>query len=127
MPDFRSGNLDSRRVSVDAIVRSVSVESNHPVLELDASGVIIRAHFLGSLQEAIALVDARIEAIGIAGAMFNTRRQITGLQLFVAGSQHVRVIEPALALGAISRIRVAEVTQSHQIVVQDIGCEYRAW
>lgn len=111
MPDYSNGLLDSTRVSIDAIVRSVSVESNHPVLELDAWGVMVRAHFLGSQQQAAALVDARVEAAGVAGAIFNTRRQITGLHMFVPGPAGLRVIDPGLPVESAPLLRVAEVTQ----------------
>jgi signal transduction histidine kinase/CheY-like chemotaxis protein len=127
LSELNSGLLDSTRVTVNAIVRSVSFGSNHPILDLNVAGVAVRAHFLGDRAQAAALVDARVQLTGVAGAIFNTRRQIVGMQMFIPATGHIRVIEPGLTLQAIPRLRIAEVTQfspdrrpGHRIRIQGV-------
>jgi signal transduction histidine kinase len=48
------------------------------------------------------LLDARVAILGVCGTLYNERRQLRGIQLFVPGPDNLRVIEPPSASDRVS-------------------------
>ncbi|HTU99397.1 MAG TPA: response regulator [Luteitalea sp.] len=92
-----AGLLDSQFVEVSGIVRRLSVDVvQHLNLEVDVEGARITAQvpsFTGTWP--MHLVDAEVRIRAVAGAEFNTRRQLTGIQLLVPMLEQVEVTRPS--------------------------------
>ncbi len=92
---FFRGEVDSLRVELEGIVRTVYGDANHAFLELENGGI----RFLTTIPNysgrelPLDLVDARVRIRGSAGIHFNLRRQISGYQLYTPGIQEVLVLE----------------------------------
>jgi PAS domain S-box-containing protein len=107
-----SGKEDSQWVEVQGVVRTAREESGHSVLELALSS--------GRLAVRIPLVDATIPRLvdatvrlrGVCGGLFNQKRQLVGVQLFVPSLAYVRVDEkPASDPYAIALRPIASLLQ----------------
>ena len=96
---LRSGAFDSQWVTVSGLVRRVSTDAQgHLFFELRTGGVTFWGQvpsFTGRLPEH--LVDSLVTVQAVAGSIGNSRRQLTGLQLFVPTLAHIAVDRPALA------------------------------
>jgi len=92
-----TGVEDSQWTAVEGIVLAVSRgDGGHLILDLlaglrrfrvlipDPKGQPLPTH----------LVDARVRVQGVAGTLFNTRRQILGIQVFCPGLDYVSVLVP---------------------------------
>jgi signal transduction histidine kinase/CheY-like chemotaxis protein len=109
---LRAGAFDSQWVTVTGIVRRVSVDTQkHFFFEMRTGGVAIYGqvpNFSGPLPEH--LVDSVVTVQAVAGAIPNSRRQMTGVQLFAPTLQHIRVDSPSpadplrIALSPIDRL-----------------------
>jgi signal transduction histidine kinase/CheY-like chemotaxis protein len=95
--ELSAGVFDSQWVEAAGIVRRVSMDANqHLELDLDVDGTRMRAQipgFVGRLPSH--LVDAELRVTAVAGAIFNSRSQLTGIQLLVPGLAHLTTIRPA--------------------------------
>ena len=90
---LRAGGFDSQWVRVSGIVRRVSTDQQkHLFFEMRTGGVVIYGqvpNFSGPLPEH--LVDSIVTVEAVAGAISNSRRQMTGVQLFTPTLQHVHI------------------------------------
>ena len=105
--ELLSGSEDSQWVQVKGIVHSVTVEdklppdmrSGPPQLALKiASGSHWFKARIGTFQSGGdygRLVDSTVSVRGACGTLFNNRRQLTGIQLFVPDMEQVTVIQAA--------------------------------
>ncbi len=91
------GLQDGNWVEVSGVVRSVREESRHPVIELANGNDRFRAHVIGDPAWAARLIDCRVRLRGVCGTVFNRRRQLIGIQLFVPGQAFVHIEEAAPA------------------------------
>ena len=99
-----SGAEDSRVVDVEGVVRSASVNR---IAALDlAYGTERFTAYVPGLAHPERLLDARLAIHGVCGTLYNDRRQLRGIQLFVPGPDGLRVIEPP---GASTRVAVDHV------------------
>ena len=96
---LRAGAFDSQLVSVSGVVRRVSSDSQkHLYFEMRTGGLVLYGQvpeFTGPVPEH--LVDSVVTVQAVAGAITNSRRQMTGAQLFVPTLAHIRVDSPAPA------------------------------
>ena len=95
-----SGTEAGNLVEVHGIVNSTAFSAKQQWLELDVAvlGDTYRAHIPGySNTDPLPtwLVDARVRLRGVAGTVFNQRRQTFGLELFVPSMESVKVVRPA--------------------------------
>ena len=109
LEDLLSGEQDSQFVEVRGIVHSARMETM--LLAHRQEGVPELALVIASGRNKFkawitkfdrttdysSLVDARVAVRGACGALFNEKRQLVGVQLFVAGTDQVQVVEPAPA------------------------------
>lgn len=88
------GREDSRWIQLGGIVRSVVQEEAESVLTLVWGNDRYNAHVLAKAEELRPLVDAEVELQGVCGALFNGKRQLMGIELYVPGKEHIRVLRP---------------------------------
>jgi signal transduction histidine kinase len=105
LEDLLSGEQDSQFVEVRGIVRSARIESMllaHRQEGLPALALIVasrRNKFKAWITDFdrtadyASLVDARVAVRGACGALFNEKRQLVGIQLFVPTREQVQIEE----------------------------------
>lgn len=98
--DLSSGLEDSQWVEVRGVVRASSISEIWGrlvlslILSVDGATVTAYIHdFSGRDYER--LVDATVRLDGVCGTIFNDRRQLTGVRIFVPDLKNVVVQEPA--------------------------------
>lgn len=107
LEDLLSGEQDSQFVEVRGIVRSARIEgmllahreSDVPALALTiSSGNNKFKAWITDFDRTwdfASIVDARVSVRGACGALFNEKRQLEGIQLFVPNSAQVHIEDPA--------------------------------
>ncbi len=107
LEDLLAGKQDSQWVAVRGIVRSVGFEDALPpnmrkgppllVLGIAVGNTKFKARIkeFKSGQDYSGLVDSTVTVQGACGSLFNEKRQLVGIQLFVPGVSQVRVEESA--------------------------------
>jgi hypothetical protein len=94
-----SGEQDSKWVEVSGIVHSAVVTRSwgRPILllNIDLGPGTITARVLHFDSKFEDLVDARVRVTGVCGAVFNDKRQLIGLRLYVSDSGSVHVEQPS--------------------------------
>jgi signal transduction histidine kinase/DNA-binding NarL/FixJ family response regulator/HPt (histidine-containing phosphotransfer) domain-containing protein len=90
-----SGQYDSDWVSAEGVVQSVFDEGGHPVLLLRAGAHQFRATLWPHVDPTLPgrLVDARVRIRGACGTLFNERRQLISIQVFVPREDQITVLE----------------------------------
>jgi Signal transduction histidine kinase len=99
LEELFTGHQDSNWVEAEGIVQTVSQDNGHIRLNL-VSG----PHKFNALLSSVAnqplpahLIDAKVKVYGACGTVFNHRRQLTSIQIFVPGLEYVTVKEAGLA------------------------------
>src|SRR5438067_2531159 len=85
---------DSQRVEVEGVVRRVYRKGN--VLRLDVAlpdGRVDGRFPMYTKTSLPALVDARVRLRGTCGAQFNSRKQLTGVVIYIANESQLQVLE----------------------------------
>lgn len=92
---LRTGREDSQWVEVEAFVRSSRIDEGQLVLKLAAGGEQFAATIPYNTNAAAGarLVDARVRVTGVCGTVFDQRRQLKGIKLYVPDLSHVIVEE----------------------------------
>jgi signal transduction histidine kinase/DNA-binding response OmpR family regulator len=90
---------DGRWQEVVGVVRAARLESSRRLLRISVAVLGGRVTVLVPDQETVpaGLVDAKIRARGVAGARFNRRQQLIGVNLCVPDLRQIKVLEPAPA------------------------------
>jgi hypothetical protein len=96
MDRILSGAEDSRLVDVVGVIRNSSVSRGIATLDVVYARDRFSAYVPG-LVHPERLLDARVAIHGVCGTLYNERRQLRGIQLFVPGPDNLRVIEPPSA------------------------------
>jgi PAS domain S-box-containing protein len=109
MDRLLTGREDSQWVAIQGIVHSVGIEDHLPpdmrpgapqlVLQIAADGHQFKARIrqFQTAEEYSKLVGATVTVRGACGTLFNARRQLTGVQLFVPSPDQMTVDTPAPA------------------------------
>ncbi len=99
LEDLLTGERDSQWVEVKGVVRSVSVQTSPEflILGIAAGNNKFRANITEfKPKDSYAfLIDSTVTIRGACGTVFNDKRQLVGIQLFVPGVDQVHVEEPA--------------------------------
>ena len=99
LEDLLTGQQDSQWVEVRGIVRSVSVERapDFLILGIAAGSNKFRARIkeFDRGESYASLVDAAVTIRGACGALFNDKRQLVGIQIFVPDVDQVHIEEAA--------------------------------
>ncbi len=96
MEDLLGGHLDCRRVRVRGVVQSQEIRARPPnvrlMLGMRGGGKLPLLVMNISPEESRALVDAEVEAEGVATSFFNERGEWVGVNLEVDGGASMKVI-----------------------------------
>lgn len=135
LKEVDSGTQDSQWLQMSGVVRSADVQDGHLNLDVaDAGGhfeVIIP--YPGNLRPPSYLVDARLRLLGACGTIFNQRRQLVGVRLFLPGLDFVgatpgRTIDPftrpARPINSLLRFTTLDEAE-HRIRVQGVVTLHR--
>ncbi len=96
LADLFSGRYDSQWVEAEGIVQSVRRDGANALLLIVAGTYSFRAVLADQGASLPAdLVDTKVRVRGACGSIFNERRQLLGIQIFVPGPGHVSVLERA--------------------------------
>jgi signal transduction histidine kinase/CheY-like chemotaxis protein len=99
LDELRGGGADAQWVRISGVVRRLwSDNERHLYFELRTGGLAIYGQvpgFTGPLPQH--LVDSVVTVHAVAGALTNSRRQMTGVQLFTPTLAHIGVDSPAAA------------------------------
>lgn len=99
LDQLHSGHEDGQFVEVQGIVRYLTVQNGHLTLDLNTSGGLLKAFVPGfeTNRAPLQLLDAEVVVQAVCGTVFNKERQLTGVQLFPADMESIRVTKPAPA------------------------------
>jgi signal transduction histidine kinase/CheY-like chemotaxis protein len=125
---------DSQRVEVEGVVRRVFRKGN--LLHLDVAlpdGRVDGRIPLNTKTSLSPLVDARVRLRGTCGAEFNTRKQLTGVVIYIPDESQIEVLEappsqpfdlPAIAISDLLRFNPAG-NLGHRVKVRGVVTLYR--
>jgi len=90
------GAFDSRWVEATGVVHSVGQQSGHAVLEIVEGTHRFNTHVLTPPSTLMDLIDARVRVRGVCAILFNQKRQLFGIQLYVPDRAYVTSLEPGV-------------------------------
>jgi PAS domain S-box-containing protein len=91
--DLLTGQEDSQWVEVKGVVHSVAIEPQFLTLGIAAGSHKFRARISEFKRDAnyASLIDAEVAIRGACGALFNDKRQLVGIQLWVPSLEQVHI------------------------------------
>ena len=89
------GRADSRWIQLEGIVQQVDRDGEDTLLAIEWGKETYKAHVQGSPASLASLVDAEVSLRGVCGTLFNGKRQLVGIQMFVPGAEYIRVVRAA--------------------------------
>jgi signal transduction histidine kinase/CheY-like chemotaxis protein len=94
-----TGRQDSNWVEAEGIVQTISQDGERARLNLVSGPHKFRAVLSGFANRPLPthLIDAKVKVRGACGTVFNDRRQLTSIQIFVPGLENVTVEEGGAA------------------------------
>ena len=98
LAELFTGRFDSQRVAVEGTVQSVARPSSHSHIEMEVAAGLYRYRVQvlvpPSLPLPLYLIDATVRIRGVAGAVYNARRQLLGIELYAPDLKGVEVLRP---------------------------------
>lgn len=91
------GREDCHWIELGGVVQRAAPGQGDTLLTLAWGRERYKAHVLAPPQSLASLVDAEVRIRGVCGALFNGKRQMLGIQMFVPGREQIRVLRPAPA------------------------------
>ena len=95
--DIFLGNEDSQWVELEGVIHGLGTVLDHALVTLTWGSRSFKAHIVGSPALPERFRGAKVRLRGVAGALFNRRRQLLGVQLFVPSMDYMTVLDPAPA------------------------------
>jgi signal transduction histidine kinase/ActR/RegA family two-component response regulator len=94
--DLLSGKMDSAWVQTEGIVQSVATNRTSLVDEVSVQwgDHLYRLYVYNPNARPLPPPDSRVRVQGVCGSLFNARRQIVGIQIYVPSPEFVSVLEP---------------------------------
>ena len=86
------GHEDCHWIELQGIVERVAPGQGDTLLTVVWGRDHFKAHVLASQESLAPLVDAEVRMHGVCGALFNGKRQLLGIQLFVPAKSCIRVL-----------------------------------
>ena len=105
------GDADSMWVDLAGVVESMSPDQDQFALDVTLGVHNYRVRLHSSESFARSLLDATVRFRGACGSRFNSRRQLQGIELFVAGPEFVRIETPAPTHAQMPFSRIEELLQ----------------
>ena len=93
--DIFAGRADSQWVELDGVVRDNKFDSGQYSLLIAHNGYRFRALFPGDRPLPGSLIDARVRVRGVCASVFNSTRQLSGIEVFAQSPQQVTVLQPS--------------------------------
>jgi len=94
LEQLMTGRFDSTRARVSGVIQQVRSGGNrHLTMTLAVGARRLPVHVPEQTVLPVELIDARVELEAVVGTLFNDRRQLMGVQLFVPSVAHVHVVE----------------------------------
>jgi len=93
--DLFSGREDSAWVRTEGVVQNVDTGHSEDQLWLQWGQHRYQVLIANPRHEPLPPPDTRVEVRGVCGTLFNPRRQILGIQLYVPSPRFIRVLAPA--------------------------------
>jgi signal transduction histidine kinase/CheY-like chemotaxis protein len=93
--DIFAGRADSQWIELDGIVRENRVDSGQRSLLISHGGYRFRALFAGTLPLPPSLINARVRVRGVCATVFNSTRQIQGIQVYAQSMSQLTVLKPS--------------------------------
>lgn len=86
---------DSQCVRMEGVVHSITNEWGHAVFDIDEKTGRFRAYVPDFADKALPtnLINATVSIRGVCGTLFNQKRQLTGVRLFVPDLNSIKVLE----------------------------------
>lgn len=106
-----SGQADSQWVELEGIVQSLGFEGNHPSAKLSYGSHNYKILFPSSVVLTPEWIDARLKVRGAAGTLFNGRRQVLGIQLFVQGLDQLQRLPDPASSGVAGAAQITVINQ----------------
>jgi signal transduction histidine kinase/CheY-like chemotaxis protein len=99
LQELFSGRQDSNWVEAEGIVQSASKDTEHVLLYIVSGAYKFKALVPGFANRTLPtqFVDAKVKIHGACGTLFNEKRQLIGIQIFVPGEKEIVVEEQAPA------------------------------
>ncbi len=122
------GQRDCRWLEIGAVVQSIVAGPHESVARLVAGMHRIQARILAPPEELTPLVNSAVRMRGVSGALFNNRRQLLGMVLYVPGREFIRIeraapADPfALSLRPVDNLLQfsSETAMGHRVRVQGV-------
>ena len=106
------GRLDCHWIELGGIIQRVVNGHADTLLTVAWGRDTYRAHVLAPAESLASLVGAEVTLRGVCGALFNSRYQMLGIQLFVPGKEFIRVVrEPLLEPFAMAPTSIKDLMQ----------------
>ncbi|HEV8486816.1 MAG TPA: response regulator [Blastocatellia bacterium] len=97
LEELFSGMQDSNWVEAEGIVQTIRNDAEHALLGIVSGSRKFKALVPGFASGKLPthLIDSKVRIRGACGTLFNGKRQLVGIQVFVPGIDYVTVEEPA--------------------------------
>jgi len=105
------GREDSRWIELGGIIQHVVQEKGDALVTLAWGRSLFKAHVLAPASSLVGLIDAEVKVRGVCGALFNGRRQMLGIQMFVPGAECIRVLRAPADPSSLSPTAIAQLMQ----------------
>ena len=89
------GREDCHWLEFQGVVQRVAAGRGDALLTVAWGKNTFKAHVLASPDSLAHLLDADVALDGVCGALFNSKHQMLGIQMFVPGAECIRVLRPA--------------------------------
>ena len=118
------GREDCHWLELQGVVQHVAPGRGDTLLTLAWGKSTYKAHVLATPDSLAHLLDAEVKLRGVCGALFNGKRQMLGIQMFVPGTECIRVLRaPAADPFAMVPTPIADLLQFSR--VRDMGHRVR--
>jgi PAS domain-containing protein len=97
-----NGKLDSKFVEAEGVIQAARLDTawgrSVLLLDLRTPAGLVAVHVVNpdNHTDVSRLLDSTVKVEGICGTIFNDRKQMTGLRLFVQGSDPVAILHPGI-------------------------------
>ena len=94
--DIFAGREDSQWVELEGIVRDNKFDSGQRSLLISHNGYRFRVLFPGNHQLSSSYINARVRVRGVCSSVFNSTRQLLGIQVYAQSVDQLTVLAPSL-------------------------------
>lgn len=108
------GQRDCRWIELPGVIQSLTAGARDAMAQVLCGTHRLRAFIHGPTGELAALVNAEVKLRGVTGALYNNRRQMLGVVLYVPGREYIQVEQPAPADPFDLPLRTAQTLLQYQ-------------